>query len=103
MDSSPSRHDRIAHPVASVLDNLAEGLFIVDTTGQIAPEYSARLAEWLGEPRLGDTFIAYLGRRSPHDECSALVNRQQMVDDILPAELALRGPGTVSRPSPFKK
>lgn len=72
-----------------VLDNIDEGLMIVDGEGRVSPEFSAALARWFGEPDEGQLACDYLGRLDPGFGTSFEMTREQLAEDFLPAELTL--------------
>ena len=72
-----------------VLDSVAQGVFTVDCAGAFSSEPSATLTAWFGRATRGDSFIAYLGRHAPRFAEIAEFAWTQVVDDILPQEVAL--------------
>jgi two-component system chemotaxis sensor kinase CheA len=72
-----------------VLDNVAQGLMIVDRSAFLASEHSAILDRWFDAPASGARFYDYLGRLSSEFGEEARAAWEQVVDDLLPVELAL--------------
>ena len=72
-----------------VLDNLAEGVFIMDRQGVIGSEHSRQLEVWFGPTELGDTFHRYIGRRAPAFAQHGEIGWEQVMDDALGLDVAL--------------
>lgn len=72
-----------------VLDNVNEGLFVVDGSGAIGGEHSAVLASWFGDPPRGERFHHYFApvSRAFADEAEAAWS--QLEEDFLPIEVAV--------------
>ena len=72
-----------------VLDNLAEGVFIMDRQGVIGSEHSRQLEVWFGPSHPGDTFHRYIGRSAPSFSLHGEIGWEQVMDDTLGLEVAL--------------
>ncbi|HKQ68602.1 MAG TPA: ATP-binding protein [Polyangiaceae bacterium] len=71
-----------------VLDNVTQGLFISDREGLISSECSTALLNWFGPATAGQRFFDYLGRGAGSFAATTQLAWQQVVDDILPFDVA---------------
>lgn len=72
-----------------VLDNVGQGLFMIDALGRIQPEHSQVLSRWFGEPTPNQLFFRYLGRHSASFGSEAELAFEQVMEGWLPREVAL--------------
>jgi HPt (histidine-containing phosphotransfer) domain-containing protein/two-component sensor histidine kinase len=71
------------------LDSLGRGLLVLDAAGCVTDTYSRPLRRWFGEPERGGAFWRLLERLDPRAGCAFQLNWEQLLEDILPAEVAL--------------
>lgn len=87
------REQRIARrnrDLRLVLDNVAQGFFVVDAKGVLVGERSAILNTWFGEPRPGQRFWSYLSSADPA-KCQWIEALWgTLADDFLPLDMALQ-------------
>ena len=72
-----------------LLDNVDQGFFTVDRAGAMSPEHSAILAGWFGPIQVGESIQQYFERHDPRFAEELALAWLQLVDDIIPTELAL--------------
>ena len=72
-----------------ILDNVHEGLFIVDASGTVQPGHSTVAAEWLGEPEPDCSLWAWVSATSPSVALRLEMEWQQILDGFLPIEVVL--------------
>jgi two-component system chemotaxis sensor kinase CheA len=72
-----------------VLDNVSQGLVTLERTGAMSSEHSAALAAWFGPVSPGELFHEYLGRKDERFGEAARLGWDQVLDDLLPLEVAL--------------
>ena len=72
-----------------LLDNVDQGFFTVDRSGAMSPEHSAILASWFGPIQDGEPIHQYFQRHAPDFADELALAWQQLVDDVIPTELAL--------------
>jgi two-component system chemotaxis sensor kinase CheA len=72
-----------------LLDNLREGVFILDAAGLMLPEHSAILGIWFGPLPEGEVFHRFFGRHAPDFGAQAAVAWDQLMEDVVGLELAL--------------
>jgi two-component system chemotaxis sensor kinase CheA len=70
-----------------VLDNVSQGLLVVDRAGHIAPEYSAVVAQWFGELTPGATFWDYVAPFDARAAVSFRLNWTELLEGVMPVEL----------------
>jgi HPt (histidine-containing phosphotransfer) domain-containing protein len=72
-----------------VLDNVSQGFVTVSITGVMAPERSAVVDTWLGVPKDGELFDAYIRRLDPKGADWFVQGLTQIQEDFMPLELLL--------------
>jgi two-component system chemotaxis sensor kinase CheA len=72
-----------------LLDNLHDGVFIMNGAGMMSLEHSARLESWFGPVAEAEAFHRYFGRHSPDFGAGAAVGWEQVMEDVLGVELGL--------------
>jgi two-component system chemotaxis sensor kinase CheA len=72
-----------------LLDNLRDGVFILDAAGRMLPEHSAILGIWFGPLREGEVFHRFFGRHAPDFGAQAAVAWDQLTEDVVGLDLAL--------------
>ncbi|HVH41362.1 MAG TPA: ATP-binding protein, partial [Labilithrix sp.] len=72
-----------------VLDNVGDGLVVIDPSGQMPALLSKALVDWFGTPEPGELFYRFLGRRAPAFTTEAELGWGQVLDGILPLEVTL--------------
>ncbi|MBV1861912.1 MAG: Hpt domain-containing protein [Nannocystaceae bacterium] len=72
-----------------VLDNVHQGLLTVSAEGVVAPEYSARVAEWFGEVAPGTTLAQLIGGKSSNAGELFDVGWDQVQSGFMPPEVTL--------------
>ena len=72
-----------------LLDNVDQGFFTVDRSGAISAEHSAILATWFGAIVPGQPIHQLFGRHDAAFGAAFEMAWSQIVDDVLPLELAL--------------
>ena len=72
-----------------VLDNVDQGFFTVDRAGAMSPEQAAILTAWFGPVASGEPMPRYFGRHDGAFAANLELAWEQLVDDVIPLELAL--------------
>jgi two-component system chemotaxis sensor kinase CheA len=72
-----------------VLDNVDQGLALVDLKGELKAEPSAAFASWFGQPAPGRHFASHIAAGSPGDQAKLRLGYEQVSDGFLPAAVAL--------------
>lgn len=72
-----------------VLDNVEQGLVMIDRDGGVLGEYSRRFAESFGAPRPGTPFHEAIAGDAAQESSLAL-NYEQLIADVLPVEVAVQ-------------
>jgi two-component system chemotaxis sensor kinase CheA len=72
-----------------VLDNVAQGFVTIDLAGRMAPERSAIVDRWFGDPAPDAVISEYLAAHAPAFADSLALGLSQMADGLLPFELTL--------------
>jgi two-component system chemotaxis sensor kinase CheA len=72
-----------------LLDNLHDGVFIMNGAGLMSLEHSARLETWFGPVPEAEAFHRYFGRHSHDFGAEAAVGWDQVMEDVLGIELGL--------------
>ena len=72
-----------------VLDNVSQGLLLVDLNGEIQSEYSGALVKWFGLPEAGIPLWEYVGKHSKTLGNWLEIAWMQMNDGILSPEICL--------------
>ena len=70
-----------------VLDNVSQGLIVVDRAGRIAPEHSAVVDQWFGELSPGVTFWDYIARVDARAASSFQLNWTELLEGVMPVDL----------------
>ncbi|HEY4011831.1 MAG TPA: HAMP domain-containing protein [Polyangiaceae bacterium] len=70
-----------------VLDNVNQGLLVVDRRGHIAPERSAVVDQWFGQPAPEVTFPDYIERVDARAAASFRLNWSELLEGVMPVEL----------------
>jgi two-component system chemotaxis sensor kinase CheA len=73
----------------AVLDNVDQGLITVTPNGRMAPERSAVVDQWFGRSEGSPTLWQFLEKQSPAFALQLEAAWQQIIDDVLPLEVAL--------------
>ena len=73
----------------AVLDNVDQGLITVAADGRMAPERSAALDKWFGEPEGSPTLWQFLHKHSPDFALNLEVAWEQITADLMPLELTI--------------
>ncbi len=77
------------HDMALVLDNVSEGLVVVDPNGVMAGESSRVLSTWFGQAQPGQTLWDYLTPANEHTALCIQVGYEMLLEDLLPREVSL--------------
>ena len=72
-----------------VLDNVNQGLLVVERSGRIAKERSAVVARWFGEVDATVAFWDCLQQFDAEASASFRLNWEALLDDVMPAELSI--------------
>lgn len=72
-----------------VLDNVDEGLLILDPAGEMGPQASRAVTRLLGEPTVGAPFSELLAQVDPEVAAWWELGWESVVDGFLPTELAI--------------
>lgn len=72
-----------------VLDNVTQGFVTIDLKGRMAPETSAIVGRWFGEPEPGAALYQYLARHAPSFAERLELHLEQVADGFLPGAVAL--------------
>ena len=72
-----------------VLDNVEQGLAIVNLEGQLMPEPSAAFASWFGTPPPGSHFASHIAATNAAEQGKLRIGYEQVTDGFLPAGVAL--------------
>ena len=72
-----------------VLDNVDQGLALVDLKGELLPEPSAAFASWFGAHSPGAHFASHIAAPSSVDQARLRLGYEQVTDGFLPARVAL--------------
>lgn len=80
---------RRAAELRLVLDNVAEGLFVVDRDGAFSSDPSAAFTSRFGYPSRGESFVSFLGRRAPEYQAAAELAWSQVAEGLLPLAVTL--------------
>ncbi len=72
-----------------LLDNVQQGFLTIDRKGQLAQERSAAVDRWFGAPGAGATWFDYLATVSPEFAASSRLGWDEVVADVMPAEVTL--------------
>ena len=81
--------DQKNHDMRLVFDNVNQGFLTVTLDGRLNDERSAVVDSWLGAPEAGQTLWAFLGRTNSDFGCWVELGWAQLMDRLLPAEVAL--------------
>ncbi len=72
-----------------VLDNIEQGLLMLDKQGNVLPEYSAAFEAWFGAPEAGHPFGDFLARIDEVFGVEFSMAFEQCLDGILPLDLCI--------------
>jgi HAMP domain-containing protein/HPt (histidine-containing phosphotransfer) domain-containing protein/two-component sensor histidine kinase len=72
-----------------ILDNVREGLLIVDLQGAISSERSAIIDRWFGEPSPDATIFSYIARHDAELAAGFKLGLDAIIEDFMPLELTL--------------
>jgi two-component system chemotaxis sensor kinase CheA len=72
-----------------VLDNVEQGLVMIDRQGMLLPEYSRRFAEAFGSPVPGTPFHDAIAKDDGRANCALDLAYQQLINDVFPLDLAI--------------
>lgn len=72
-----------------VLDNVAQGLLLVDRDGKVGEERSQTLVAWFGPMAAGETLFTYLDKVDPQFASLLEVSWSSIFDGFLPMDLVL--------------
>ncbi|MEY4576943.1 MAG: hypothetical protein RL701_1646, partial [Pseudomonadota bacterium] len=72
-----------------VLDNVDQGFLGVDLRGQLSPERSAVLTQWLSEPLAADTLFSWIDRSFPGKGDAFRVAWDSLTEEWMPLELRI--------------
>lgn len=89
IDNSKLAVERAHASARAVLNNVSEGLVIVEPNGQMSDEVSRALVEWFGPPSAKASVFEYLGRLDARFGRWLAVGWEQVFADILPLEVVL--------------
>lgn len=72
-----------------ILDNMNEGLVVVDASGRVTSERSKKLAEWFGaEPPISEKLVEYLFPNDQKTKIHFELGFQQLFEGILPFDVS---------------
>lgn len=72
-----------------VLDNVDQGLAMVDPRGDLMPERSAAFEAWFGAAQTNAHFASRIAASNPTDEAKLRIGYEQVTDGFLPPSVAL--------------
>jgi two-component system chemotaxis sensor kinase CheA len=81
--------DRRTRDMRTLLDNVAQGFLTIGGDGSMAEERSMAVDRWFGAPAPGETWFDYVGHASPTFADASRCAWLQVMDDVLPTEIAL--------------
>src|SRR5688572_8470690 len=89
VDSSKAAVEQAHHAARAVLDNVAQGLLMVDRQGKMHAQCSRAVTDWFGEMDPGETVATYFARVDKGFADWLEMGWEDIFSDMLPLEVVL--------------